>query len=93
MNAVDRNRLKSGGFDREGWAELWDRLPERMRFSTLQFVLQELHAIESSGQFSMTWEYKTSQERELSGAPLFEDDQPGDVITFKGALHIGNRQP
>jgi hypothetical protein len=91
MNAADRNLLKSGDFDRETWTALWDRLPERARRSTLEFVLQKLHAMESSGRWSMSWHCETSAGREESGAPIFENDQPGDVITFKGSLQIGNR--
>lgn len=90
MNAEDRKRLKSGGFDREAWAALWDRLPERLRRSTVEFVLQKLHAVESGGRWSFSWHYETSEQREESGAPIFEDDQPGDVITCKGSLQIGN---
>ena len=92
MSAEDRKRLKSGGFDREAWAALWDRLPERMRRSTLEFVLQKLHAVESGGRWSFSWHYETSEQREESGAPVFEDDQPGDVITCKGSLQIGNQR-
>ena len=90
MNAEDRKRLKSGGFDREAWAELWDRLPERARRSTVEFVLQKLHAIESGGRWSMSWHYETVEQREESKAPIVEDDEPGDVITFKGSLQVGN---
>jgi hypothetical protein len=89
MNAEDRARLKAANFDREAWATLWDRLPERARRSTLEFVLHKLHAIESSGRFSMSWHYETNEEREESGSPIFDDDQPGDIITFKGSLQIG----
>jgi len=91
MHAQDRKRLKSGSFDREAWGELWDSLPERVRRSTVELVLQKLHAIESGGRWSMSWHYVSSEEREASGAPILEDDQPGDVITFKGSLQIGNR--
>ena len=91
MHPQDRKRVKSGGFDREAWAALWDRLPERARCSTVEIVLHKLHAIESGGRWSMSWHYQSSEEREESGAPIFEDDQPGDVITFKGSLQIGNQ--
>ncbi len=89
MKAEDKIRLKSGTFDREAWAGLWDRLPERSRRSAAQFVLEKLHALESGGRWSNSWHYETSEEREESGAPIFEFDQPGDVITFKGSLQIG----
>lgn len=84
MNAEDRRRLSAGEFDREAWAGLWDRLPQRARRSTLEFVLHKLHAFESGGQWSMSWHYESSEQREESGGPIFKDDQPGDVITFKG---------
>jgi hypothetical protein len=90
MKAEDRLRLRSGSFDREAWAQLWDRLPERARRGAAEFVLQKLHALESSGQWSISWHYETNEEREESGAPIFEFDQPNDVITFKGSLRIGN---
>jgi hypothetical protein len=90
MNAVDRKRLESGGFDREAWAALWDRLPERMRRGTAEFVLQKLHAVESGGRWSMSWCYETRENREESDSPI-EEDQSGDVITFKGSLQVGNR--
>jgi hypothetical protein len=93
MQAHDRKRLTAGDFDRKAWGELWDRLPERARRRTVEFVLQKLHAIESGGRWSMSWHYVSSEEREASGEPTFEDDQPGDVITFKGSLQIGNRSP
>jgi hypothetical protein len=91
MKAEDRARLDSGGFDREAWAGLWDRLPARMRRGVLQYVLHELHAIESSGAFSIRWHYETSAEREEAGGPIYESDQPGDVITFSGQVRIGYR--
>lgn len=90
MQAEDRIRLKSGTFDREAWVALWDRLPERMRRSAAEFVLQKLHATESRGRWSFSWHYETNEEREESGAPIFEFDQAGDVITFKGSLQIGS---
>ncbi len=90
MKAEDRIRLKSGTFDREAWAGLWDRLPEQARRGAAEFVLQKLHAFESSGRWSISWHYETNEEREESGAPTFEYDQRGDVITFKGLLQIGN---
>ena len=93
MNAEDRKQLKSGGFDRDAWAALWDRLPERTRRSTVEFVLHKLHAIESGGRWSMSWSYETNEQREEPVAPNSEDDQPGDVITFKGSLQVGNRPP
>jgi hypothetical protein len=62
-----------------------------MRRSTLEFVLQKLHAVESNGRFSMAWAFETSEKREESGEPIYEDDQPGDVITFKGVVQIGYR--
>lgn len=91
MKAEDRIRLKSGTFDREAWAVLWDRLPERARRAAAEFVLQKLHALESSGRWSISWHYETNEEREESGAPIFEYDQPGDVISFKGSLQIGSK--
>lgn len=57
----------------------------------MEFVLQKLHAIESGGRFSMSWHYDTNAEHEESGGPVFEDDQPDDIITFDGSLQIGNR--
>jgi len=89
MKAEDRIRLKSGTFDREAWAALWDRLPDQMRRGAAEFVLQKLHALESSGRWSFAWHYETNEDREESGAPIFEFDQAGDVITFKGSLQIG----
>ncbi len=62
-----------------------------MRHSTAEFVLQKLHAIESNGQFSMQWTYETAEEREASSSPIFENEQPGDVVRFHGSLQIGNR--
>jgi hypothetical protein len=61
-----------------------------MRHGAAEFVLQKLHALESSGRWSIAWHYETNEEREESGAPIFEFDQPGDVITFKGSLQIGS---
>lgn len=92
MKAEDKEFLKSGQFDQEAWTALWGRLPERTRRSTAEFVLQKLHAIESGGRFSMTWTYETSEEREESGGPIYENDQPGDVISFRGSLQIGGRE-
>jgi hypothetical protein len=89
MKAEDSIRFKSDAFDREAWAELWDRLPERGRRGAVRFVLQQLHALESGGNWQITWHYDTNVEREDSGAPIFAYDQPGDVITFKGSLRIG----
>lgn len=66
MNAKDRKRLNTGEFDKEAWAELWDRLPQRARRSTLEFILHKLHAIESGGQWSMSWYYESSEMREES---------------------------
>jgi len=91
MKAEDKELLESGRFDRVAWAALWDRLPDRMRRSTAEFVLQKLHAIESNGQFSMQWTYETSEEREASGGTIFEHDQPGDVVSFHGSLQIGSQ--
>jgi hypothetical protein len=54
MKAEDRAnlaRVKSGEFDREEWAELWDRLPVRMRRSIVEYILQALHAFDSGGRF------------------------------------------
>jgi hypothetical protein len=90
MLAEDKIRLKSGTIDREAWAGLWDRLPERARRGAVEFVLEQLHAWESSGQWSIAWHYKTNEERGESGAPTFEFDQPGDIITFEGSLRVGN---
>lgn len=89
MKAEDRIRLESGTFDREAWAELWDRLPDRSRRGAAKFVLHQLHAIESSGQWRISWHYETNEVRENSGAPIFEFDQAFDVISFKGSLQIG----
>jgi hypothetical protein len=91
LKPEDHAHLKSGKFDREAWAELWDRLPEKARSSVLQFVLHELHAIESGGMFSIRWNFETSEQREETGAQVYENDQPGDVITFCGRVRIGYR--
>jgi hypothetical protein len=90
MTAEDQACLKRREFDREAWAELWDSLPERLRRSALTFVLNELHAIESGGTFSVAWHYETSEQREESGAPIYDTDQPGDVVTFKGRIQYGS---
>lgn len=89
MKAEDKIRLDSASFDRESWAALWDRLPERLRKSTLQFVLERLHANESGGNWRMTWTYETGAKQEDSGAPIFEFTQFADVITFKGSMQVG----
>lgn len=65
-------------------------MPERARKSTVQFVLQKLHVLESGGLWSMSWHYQTNEEREESDGPVLEDEQPGDVVTFKGSLTIGD---
>jgi hypothetical protein len=88
MKPHDAILLRSGTFDRDDWASLWDRLPERARRSAAQVILQELHAIESGGRWKITWEYESNIRRE-SDDPVFEFDQPGDVITFEGSVHIG----
>jgi hypothetical protein len=99
MKAEDRIHLKSGSFDREAWAALWDRLPtDRLRQNTAEFVLHKLHAIESGGHWKMTWIYVTSTEREdaaellpsSNDPPSPHVDQPDDVITFNGSLTIGH---
>lgn len=88
MKREDRIQLENG-FKREDWIALWDRLPERARKSTVLFVLQKLHAIESQGNWSASWHYVTNEEREESDGPMFDDDQPGDIITFKGSMTVG----
>jgi hypothetical protein len=82
MKAEDRLSLSDGTFDRDAWAALWDRLPERMRRGAAEFVLQKLHALESGGDWRIAWHYESTEHREESDAPTFEFDQPGDVITF-----------
>ncbi|MDB5386190.1 MAG: hypothetical protein JWM11_1836 [Planctomycetaceae bacterium] len=91
MKADDQARLESGEFSHEDWNALWDRIPEKMRKGTVEFVLHKLHAIESSGRYQIRWEYVTSTEREETGAPIFDHDQPGDVITFGGLVQFGYR--
>jgi hypothetical protein len=91
LKPEDRVLLKSGKFDREAWAALSDRLPESMRRKTVEFVLHKLHAIESGGRSSTMFTYETSAERAESGAPIYEDDQPGDVVTFQATFQFGNR--
>jgi hypothetical protein len=91
MNAEDKARLASG-FDREAWATLWDRLPERMRRGVLRFILHLLHAVESRGAYSIRWHYVTAEEREEANEPIQEADeadQPGDLIKLTGEFRIG----
>ncbi len=68
---------------------MWDRLPERMRRRTAEIILQKLHAIESGGQWSFQMLCETADAREKAGGPEFDEDQPGDIITFSGSLRIG----
>jgi hypothetical protein len=90
MKAEDKLSLSDGTLDRDAWAALWNRLPERMRRGAAEFVLQKLHALESGGDWRIAWHYESTEHREESDAPTFEFDQPGDVITFKGSLQIGS---
>jgi hypothetical protein len=100
MHANDYKRLDDRDFDRKSWMALWDRLPDFARKNAIKFVLQQLHALESSGRWRISWDYETNQQREdaSQGAHSddaitfeFHSDQPDDVITFKGSLQIGNK--
>jgi ABC-type transporter Mla MlaB component len=92
MTAEERALVKDGDFDREAWVALWDRLPERVaRKAAVTFVLQQLHAIETGGRFSIQWSYETAAKREESDGTVYDGDQPGDLITFKGTVQIGER--
>jgi hypothetical protein len=91
MKREDRAQLETEGFDRDSWAALWDRLPEKMRRRTIEFVLHKLHAIESGGRFSTVFSYETAAAREDSDGPIYHDDQPGDVITFQATFQFGTK--
>lgn len=104
MRPADRALLKSGSFDREAWAALWDRLPKTSKKTAAVFVLHLLHVHESGGDASISFDYVTSAEREESDpepvdlplVPTFpipdcHEDQPGDVVTMEGRFHFGSR--
>jgi len=87
MRAKDRARIRV--FTREEWVELWNRIPENGRRNILSFIFHELYALETGGAFGVQWHYETSEHREETDGPIFDEDQPGDSITFKGHLSIG----
>ncbi len=89
---ADLARVKSGEFIREEWADLWDRVPAKMRRGIVEYVLQALHAFETGGRFRIRWTYETNAQRKNDGSntTVVDEDQPGDVISFFGSLQIGS---
>jgi hypothetical protein len=88
MKPEDRSLLESGKFDRDAWAALWDRLPERMRKKTAEFVLHKLHAVESGGQFSTRFSYQRGSEPPDPRSRIYQD-KPGDVVTCEARFEFG----
>ena len=64
-------------------------MPDFAKRGVLTFVLQELHAIETNGKFSIAWSYENHDEKDKLGIPPDTGDLPGDLITFKGEVRIG----
>lgn len=90
MRPEDYARVDNRDFDREYWAALWDRLPSWARKGVLTYALQYLHAIETSGAFSVAWDYEDREEGRPTGMWPEQGDLPGDVIKFKGEVRIGH---
>src|SRR5262249_36115214 len=84
MRPEDYARVENRDFDREYWASLWDRIPTWARRGTVIFVLHKLHAIETNGAFSISWDHEVQ-----GGTSPDIGDRPGDVISFTGQVRIG----